>query len=180
MNTTELKEKNTSNRFFETKNVAQDSIRVVLLFISGLFKIPSPIPGTEFQLSASLAVSIGRIRGFLHYLTIGIVASIIGMILGLQTIYNVIIAMVYRVVAGLILTFIKKDPLALMLAGPMGTFAARLVLAAILGVPWLPLVLAATPGMIFTAITAPILTHPFLSHIPDAHNPEIPGYTFPG
>lgn len=86
MNTTELKEKNTSNRFFETKNVAQDSIWVVLLFISGLFKIPSPIPGTEFQLSASLAVSIGRIRGFLHYLTIGIVASIIGMILGLQTI----------------------------------------------------------------------------------------------
>ena len=88
--------------------------------------------------------------------------------------------MVYRVVAGLILTFIKKDPLALMLAGPMGTFVARLVLAVILGVPWLPLVLAATPGMIFTAITAPILTHPFLSHIPDAHNPEIPGYTFPG
>lgn len=67
----------------------------MLLFISGLFKIPSLIPGTEFQLSAPLAVSIGRIRGFLHYLTIGIVASIIGISLGLQTIYNVIIAMVY-------------------------------------------------------------------------------------
>lgn len=156
MNTTELKNK-TSNHFL-TKNVAQDSIWVVLLFISGLFKIPSPIPGTEFQLSAPLAVSIGRIRGFLHYLTIGIVTSIIGLISGLQNINNVIVAMVYRVVAGLILTFIKKDPLALILAGPMGTFVARLVLATILGVPWQPLVLAATPGMIFTAITAPILT----------------------
>lgn len=158
MNTKELKEKSTSNHFFDVKNVAMDSMWVVLLFISGLFKIPSPIPGTEFQLSAPLAVSIGRIRGFLHYLTIGIVASIIGMILGFQTIYNVIIAMVYRVVAGLILTIIKKDPLALIIAGPAGTFVARLVLAAILGVPWQPLVVAAAPGMIFTAITAPILT----------------------
>lgn len=97
MNTTKSKskEKNITNHFFTPENVAQDSIWVVLLFISGLFKIPSLIPGTEFQLSAPLAVSIGRIRGFLHYLTIGIVASIIGISLGLQTIYNVIIAMVY-------------------------------------------------------------------------------------
>ena len=130
-----------------------DGMWVVLLFISGLFKIPSPIPGTEFQLSAPLAISIGRIRGFLHYL-----ASIIGMILGLQTIYNVIIAMVYRIVAGLILTVLKKNPLALIIAGPAGTFAARLVLATILGVAWQPLVVSAAPGMIFTAITAPVLT----------------------
>lgn len=113
MNTTEeSKERNLSNHFFSVKNLTMDGMWVVLLFISGLFKIPSPIPGTEFQLSAPLAISIGRIRGFLHYLTIGIIASIIGMILGLQTIYNVIIAMVYRIVAGLILTVLKKDPLA--------------------------------------------------------------------
>ena len=68
MNTGELKEKNTSDRFFDVKNITMDGMWVVLLFISGLFKIPSPIPGTEFQLSAPLAVSIGRIRGFLHYL----------------------------------------------------------------------------------------------------------------
>lgn len=80
------------------------------------------------------------------------------MILGLQTIYNVIIAMVYRIVAGLILTVLKKDPLALIIAGPAGTFAARLVLATILDVAWQPLVVSATPGMIFTAITAPVLT----------------------
>ena len=80
------------------------------------------------------------------------------MILGLQTIYNVIIAMVYRIVAGLILTVLKKNPLALIIAGPAGTFAARLVLATILGVAWQPLVVSAAPGMIFTAITAPVLT----------------------
>ena len=157
MNTTEeSKERNLSNHFFSVKNLTMDGMWVVLLFISGLFKIPSPIPGT--QLSAPLAISIGRIRGFLHYLTIGIIASIIGMILGLQTIYNVIIAMVYRIVAGLILTVLKKDPLALIIAGPAGTFAARLVLATILGVAWQPLVVSAAPGMIFTAITAPVLT----------------------
>ena len=157
MNTTEeSKERNLSNHFFSVKNLTMDGMWVVLLFISGLFKIPSPIPGTEFQLSAPLAISIGRIRGFLHYLTIGIIASIIGMILGLQTIYNV--AMVYRIVAGLILTVLKKDPLALIIAGPAGTFAARLVLATILGVAWQPLVVSAAPGMIFTAITAPVLT----------------------
>lgn len=155
MNTTEeSKERNLSNHFFSVKNLTMDGMWVVLLFISGLFKIPSPIPGTEFQLSAPLAISIGRIRGFLHYLTIGI----IGMILGLQTIYNVIIAMVYRIVAGLILTVLKKDPLALIIAGPAGTFAARLVLATILGVAWQPLVVSAAPGMFFTAITAPVLT----------------------
>lgn len=111
MNTTEeSKERILSNHFFSVKNLTMDGMWVVLLFISGLFKIPSPIPGTEFQLSAPLAISIGRIRGFLHYLTIGIIASIIGMILGLQTIYNVIIAMVYRIVAGLILTVLKKEP----------------------------------------------------------------------
>mgnify|MGYP000090373525 CR=1 FL=1 len=109
MNTTEeSKERILSNHFFSVKNLTMDGMWVVLLFISGLFKIPSPIPGTEFQLSAPLAISIGRIRGFLHYLTIGIIASIIGMILGLQTIYNVIIAMVYRIVAGLILTVLKR------------------------------------------------------------------------
>jgi len=152
--TEESKERILSNHFFSVKNLTMDGMWVVLLFISGLFKIPSPIPGTEFQLSAPLAISIGRIRGFLHYLTIGIIASIIGMILGLQTIYNVIIAMVYRIVAGLILTVLKKDPLALIIAGP----AARLVLATILGVAWQPLVVSAAPGMIFTAITAPVLT----------------------
>lgn len=68
MNTTEeSKERNLSNHFFSVKNLTMDGMWVVLLFISGLFKIPSPIPGTEFQLSAPLAISIGRIRGFLHY-----------------------------------------------------------------------------------------------------------------
>lgn len=149
---------NEAAKIFEVKDIVMDSMWVVLLFIAGIFKIPSPIPGTEFQLSAPLAVSIGRIRGFMHYLAIGIAASVIGMISGIQTIYNVAVAMVYRVVAGLILTVLKKDPWALIIAGPAGTFVARLVLAAILGVAWLPLVVAAAPGMIFTAITAPVLT----------------------
>ena len=135
-----------------------DGMWVVLLFISGLFKIPSPIPGTEFQLSAPISHKhrknqrISTLSYHRHH------CQHYWMILGLQTIYNVIIAMVYRIVAGLILTVLKKDPLALIIAGPAGTFAARLVLATILGVAWQPLVVSAAPGMIFTAITAPVLT----------------------
>ena len=57
MNTTrESQETTISNRFFSVKNLTMDGMWVVLLFISGLFKIPSPIPGTEFQLSAPLAI----------------------------------------------------------------------------------------------------------------------------
>ena len=58
----------------------------------------------------------------------------------------------------MILTVLKKDPWALIIAGPAGTFAARLVLAVILDAAWQPLVAAAMPGMVFTAIVAPVLT----------------------
>ena len=58
------------------------------------------IPGTEFQLSAPFAICIAGIFGFGRYLQIGILASSSNLLLGTHTILNVLIAMVFRIVAG--------------------------------------------------------------------------------
>lgn len=140
------------------KNLALDGIMAALLFLTGLFKIPSFIPGTEFQLSAPYAVAIAKTRGFVRYLLIGVAASIVGFCLGLQNIYNVITAMVYRVVAGAIIAAFPNSKVAVIVSGPCGSLACRVVLGLILHASIGALILFAVPGMIFTAITAPIIT----------------------
>ena len=72
----------------------------VLILISGSFKIPSPIAGGEFQLSAPIAVLICACFGFKRYIIAGILASMLGMMLGMHNIINVLVQMVFRVVAG--------------------------------------------------------------------------------
>lgn len=140
------------------KHLAVDGIMAALLFVVGLFKIPSFIPGAEFQLSAPFAVAIAKSRGFKRYLLIGIAASIVGFFLGMQNVFNITIAMVYRIVAGSILTVFKNSRAALVVSGPCGTFVSRIVLGTMLGTNVWVLVLYAVPGMVFTAVTAPIIT----------------------
>lgn len=81
-----------------------------------------------------------------------------GFCLGLQNIYNVITAMVYRVVAGAIIAVFPNSRVAIVVSGPCGSFACRVVLGLILHASIGALLLFAVPGMIFTAITAPIIT----------------------
>ena len=134
-----------------------DGMWVVLLFISGLFKIPSPIPGTEFQLSAishkhrknQRISTLSYHRHHCQHYWDDIRSSDY-----IQCHYRNGVPYCSRSY----LNSIKKGPTGLIIAGPAGTFAARLVLATILGVAWQPLVVSAAPGMIFTAITAPVLT----------------------
>ncbi len=132
----------------------------VLILLSGSMKIPSPIAGGEFQLSAPIAVLICAYFGFRRYLIAGIVASFLGMILGTATIFNVIIAMVFRLIAGTVITIGQATLPAVIISGPLGTVAARLVMGSILNVDWLLLTSAALPGMIFTAVTAGLLYLP--------------------
>ena len=115
----------------------------VLILISGSFKIPSPIAGGEFQLSAPIAVLICACFGFKRYIIAGILASMLGMMLGMHNIINVLVQMVFRVVAGGTMALLGTNLLTVAVSGPLGTFAARLVLTA-----------AAFPGMIFTAVAA--------------------------
>ncbi len=141
---------------YSTKELATDAILSVLLLITGMFKIPSIISGTEFQLSAPFAVSIAKNFGFKRYIMIGIVASTIGFLLGAQNIFNITVAMIYRVVVGIILVIFKNSKTAVIICGPCGTLVSRIVLGNILHTDILLLILHAVPGMIFTAVMAPV------------------------
>ena len=125
----------------------------VLILISGSFKIPSPIAGGEFQLSAPIAVLICACFGFKRYIIAGILASMLGMMLGMHNIINVLVQMVFRVVAGGTMALLGTNLLTVAVSGPLGTFAA-LVLWQVTGVNWMVLTAAAFPGMIFTAVAA--------------------------
>lgn len=138
----------------KTKALTETALLVTLITISGAIKIPGLFPGTEFQLSAPLAVAICAVFGFSKYITAGILASLIGLILGTQTILNVGIAMIFRVVVGVCLAAFGTSWPVLVVAGPLGSAVARLALGGILGRAAVPLVLAAVPGMVYTALTA--------------------------
>lgn len=142
----------------KVKNLAIDSMLAAVLFVVGLFKLPSFVPGTEFQLSAPFAVAIAKTRGFARYLLIGIAASAVGFCLGMQNIYNVITAMVYRVVAGAIVSLFPGSTVAVAVSGPCGSLASRVVLGLLLQADIRALLLFAAPGMVFTAVTAPVMT----------------------
>lgn len=132
----------------------------VLILLSGAMKLPSPFPGGEFQLSAPIAVLICACFGFKRYITAGIIASILGLLLGTANIFNVLIAMVFRLVAGGSMALLGSSIPVIMVSGPLGTIAARLVLAQVTGISWLVLATAAIPGMIFTAIAAAAMYKP--------------------
>ena len=139
------------NRF--SKTIAHTGILATIILLSGIIKIPSVFPGGEFQLSAPIAVLICALFGFNTYITVGVLASVLGLILGLTNIFNIIIAMTFRLVVGLIIAVGGKNFLTLIVAGPIGTIMARLTLAQITQVDWQILVIAAVPGMLYTAIT---------------------------
>lgn len=136
------------------KELTTTSLLGVLILISGSFKIPSPIAGGEFQLSAPIAVLICACFGFKRYIIAGVLASALGMMLGMHNIINVLVQMVFRIVAGGTLALLGINLLTVAISGPLGTFAARLVLWQVTGISWLVLTAAAVPGMIFTAIAA--------------------------
>jgi len=123
-----------------------------LIVITGMIKIPSPIPGAEFQLSAPIAVAIAVVFGFWRYIIAGILASFIMFLTGLNTIINIEIAMIFRIVAGGIVALFGNCIPVIVLAGPLGSAAARLILSYTLHINFWPLLIGAIPGMIFTMI----------------------------
>ena len=142
------------------KELTTTALLAVLILISGSFKIPSPLAGGEFQLSAPIAVLICACFGFKRYIIAGILASMLGMMLGMHNIINVLVQMVFRVAAGGTMALLGTNLLTVAISGPIGTFAARLVLWQVTGVSWVALATAAAPGMIFTAIAASVFYKP--------------------
>ena len=138
--------------------ITEVALLTALITITGSFKLPGLIPGTEFQLSAPLAVAICAVFGLGKYITAGVLSSGIGLIMGTQTLISVFIAMVFRLAAGIIITLMGRSWPVIVLAGPAGSALARLALAGIVGKAAVPLLLAALPGMLYTALAAWPLT----------------------
>lgn len=137
-----------------TKEMVLLALLAAMITITGLFKIPGIVPGTEFQLSAPVAVAIAAAFGFRRYLISGVLSSLVSLALGLQTIFNVIVAMTFRVVAGSIIAIFGNWFLILIVAGPIGTFCGRIALALITQTNLWALTAAAAPGMGYTAVAA--------------------------
>lgn len=114
-----------------TRALTETALLSVLLFAAGLLRLPSPVPGSEFQLSAPLALLTGAAAA-----------------------PHALVALTFRLVAGAAYGLLGERRLFYLLAGPAGTLAARAMLAGMLGGGFPALVLAALPGMAFTAAAA--------------------------
>ncbi|HAK74523.1 MAG TPA: hypothetical protein DCP36_15000 [Sporomusaceae bacterium] len=140
------------------RTLTETALLVALISVTGAVKLPGLVPGTEFQLSAPLAVAICAVFGFKRYIIAGILASAISLALGTSNLLNVFIAMVFRLTVGGLLTAFGTSWPVVSLAGPVGSAVARLALGGLLGKAAIPLVLAAIPGMVYTAFAAWPLT----------------------
>lgn len=138
----------------KTRWLVEIGVLASFITITGTIKLPGLLPGTEFQLSAPLAVAICAVFGFKNYLLAGVLSSFMGLAIGMQNLLNVLIAMIFRLTVGIILSFFGSSKLVVILAGPVGSMAARTVLGGLVGQGILPLILAAIPGMIYTALAA--------------------------
>lgn len=81
------------------RTLALDGMFTALLILLGMIKLPSILPGAEFQLSAPYAVCLVASVGFWRYLGIGVCASLVQLMMGTHTPWNVLVAMVFRVAA---------------------------------------------------------------------------------
>lgn len=142
---------------YNITEMTEIGILTALLTVAGAIKLPSILPGMEFQISAPLAVGICYAFGFRKYIIIGILSSIISLALGTHNLFNVAIAMQFRVVVGLVYLLCKENYLTVAIAGPLATLTARLTLSFVLGKAVWALVAAALPGMIFTFLAAPFM-----------------------
>ena len=136
------------------RDISETALLSVLIAVSGAFKIPGFVPGSEFQMSAPLAVAVCGIYGAEKYIAAGLIASGLCLVLGIHSILNVLVAMTFRLVVALVWIFLGSRKIFYIFSGPLGTMAARGAISLILGKGFYALVVAAFPGMIFTMISS--------------------------
>ncbi|WP_405380302.1 hypothetical protein [Phascolarctobacterium sp.] len=134
------------------RNLTNTALLSVIILLTGTLKLPSPFPGGEFQLSAPIAVLICALFGWKRYFLAGLVASLLGLLLGLHNPYSVLIQIAFRAIVASVIALGGVNLLTLSLSGPLGTLFARLLVAQVTGVNWNILAIAALPGMIFTGL----------------------------
>lgn len=139
---------------FTVRGISETALLSVLIAVSGAFKIPGFVPGSEFQMSAPIAVAVCGVYGVKKYIVAGLIASGLSLALGTHTFFNVLVAMTFRLVVALTWTFLGSGKIFYTFSGPMGTIAARGVVALLLGKGFYALAAAAFPGIIFTMATS--------------------------
>lgn len=140
-----------------TREITLIALLSVVLSISGSFKLPGLIPGTEFQMSAPIAVGICATFGFKRYITCGIIASCINLMMSTHTIINVMVSITFRIVAGGIIAILGPSLIVVSIAGPIGTAIGRVVMSKVVGTPLITLLIAALPGMVYTLLSSYIV-----------------------
>lgn len=136
------------------RDISETALLSVLIAVSGFFKIPGFVPGSEFQMSAPLAVAVCGIYGAEKYIAAGLIASSLCLVLGIHSILNVLVAMTFRLVVALVWIFLGSRKIFYIFSGPLGTMAARGAISLILGKGFYALAAAAFPGIIFTMATS--------------------------
>lgn len=135
-----------------SKEITQISCIAAILSIFAIIKMPSIIPGLEFQLSAPVSLLILAIFGIKKYFIGGLLSSFILLILGIFNPINLIVSFCFRFVAILVIWFFKVNVFSLIIAAVLGSTLSRIILSQILNLPILVVVINATPGIIFTII----------------------------
>ncbi|EPZ54893.1 putative membrane protein [[Clostridium] sordellii ATCC 9714] len=105
-------------------------------------------------MSAPIAIGICATFGFKRYIYSGIIASFINLLMGTHTILNIIVAMIFRVVAGGLIGIFGSSISVVTIAGPVGTFIGRVIMSFITGASLKALIFAASIGMVYTAISS--------------------------
>ena len=115
----------------KTKELVLTAFLGILILVSGYFKIPSPVGGAEFQMSAPIAVTIAMLFGFRTYILAGILASILAFSMGTITVYGILIQFVFRLVVGLCIVILGTRKVSLLISGPLGSIAARFAVSVV-------------------------------------------------
>lgn len=138
----------------KTKDIVKISFLGVLITVFSFIKLPGLIPGTEFQLSAPVAVAICAVFGFKTYILAGILSSTLTFLLGTHNLLSILNSFNFRLVAGGIIHFSNKNIFVISIAGPIGSFVSRIILSILTGANFISLLATSLPGMIYTFFTA--------------------------
>lgn len=134
------------------RQITEIALLAALITITGSIKLPSIFYGMEFQLSAPLAVAICAVFGFKPYIIAGCISSLIALTLGIHTILHVFVALIFRLIVGLLLKVGRDSLFIIVICGPIASVLARFCLSFIVGKAVMPLIAAVVPGCIFTAV----------------------------
>ena len=145
----------------EIKNISKISFLSVLITIFSFIKLPGLIPGTEFQLSAPVAVAICSTFGFKFYIISGSISSVITLLLGTHNLLNILTSFIFRIVAGLIIHFSNKKFIWISISGPIGSIVSRIILSFITKANTLSLIISSLPGIIYTFFSSYAITKLF-------------------